>query len=141
MSSPSGVATLTINTRISHTVRTLTVRDDLVGWVISGRKRLSTPHGDKQFCANEVFLIPRSTQWDVINEADPGGSYQARIISFSPQLLEQFFALFLKFVDEDIAILNESVMFKPARYFLPYAGKGFGKLGLEFFSLTCGQFN
>ena len=97
MSSPSGVAALTINTRISHTVRTLTVRDDLVGWVISGRKRLSTPHGDKQFCANEVFLIPRSTQWDVINEADPGGSYQARIISFSPQLLEQFFERFGQF--------------------------------------------
>ena len=73
MNTPPGVAALTINTRISHTVRTLTVRDDLVGWVISGRKRLCTPHGDQQFCANEVFLIPRSTQWDVINEADPGG--------------------------------------------------------------------
>ena len=90
--SPSPCATTqTICTRVSHTIRTVTIRVGLVGWVISGRKRLSTPHGEKLFSTNDVFLIPRSTQWDVINEAAAGGNYQARIISFSPQLLEQFF--------------------------------------------------
>ena len=89
--------TQTICTRVSHTIRTVTVRVDLVGWVISGRKRLSTPHGEKLFSTNDVFLIPRSTQWDVINEAAAGGNYQARIISFSPQLLEQFFERFGQF--------------------------------------------
>lgn len=95
---PSPCATTqTICTRVSHTIRTVTMRVDLVGWVISGRKRLSTPHGEKLFSTNDVFLIPRSTQWDVINEAAAGGNYQARIISFSPQLLEQFFERFDQF--------------------------------------------
>lgn len=91
------VTAQTIYTRISHTIRTATVRDDLVGWVISGRKRLSTPHGESHFYANDVFLIPRSTRWDVINEAAPGGYYQARIISFAPQLIEHFFGRFGQF--------------------------------------------
>ena len=95
-SQPSAVAQL-IFTRMTHTIRTVTVRDDLIGWVRSGKKRLCTPHGETQFTPGQVFLIPRATHWDVINEAPPGGHYQADIISFTPRLLETFFERFGQF--------------------------------------------
>lgn len=86
-----------IRTRVSHTVRTATIRDDLLGWVVSGRKRLSSPFGETHFAAGKVFLISRATQWDVINEAAPGGNYEARLISFAPPLVEQFLERFGQF--------------------------------------------
>jgi AraC-like DNA-binding protein len=86
-----------ILTRVSHAVRTITLRDDLVGWVASGRKRVSTPLGETRFAAGEVFVIPRSTQWDVVNEAAPGGHYEARLMSFAPPLVERFHERFGQF--------------------------------------------
>ncbi|MCE1181126.1 MAG: helix-turn-helix transcriptional regulator [Rhodocyclales bacterium] len=88
---------LRIHTAISHRVRTLTIRDDLLGWVISGRKTLTSPLKDIHFPAGKVFLVPRHTQWEVINEAQPGGHYEARIISFSPSLIEGFYQRFGQF--------------------------------------------
>lgn len=92
-----GASAQLIFTRVSHAVRTATVRDDLVGWVVAGRKRLSTPTGETRFAAGEVFLVPRSTQWDVVNEAAPGGRYEARLMSFAPQLVERFHERFGQF--------------------------------------------
>jgi AraC-like DNA-binding protein len=97
MNPSPGASAQLILTHVSHTIRTATIRDDLVGWVISGRKRLSTPFGDTRFRAGEVFLIPRSTQWDVVNEAAPGGHYEARLMSFAPQLVERFHDRFGQF--------------------------------------------
>ncbi|MBT9504017.1 MAG: helix-turn-helix transcriptional regulator [Burkholderiaceae bacterium] len=93
----SGASAQRIFTRVSHTVRTATVRDDLVGWVVSGRKRLATPSGETRFAPGQVFVIPRSTQWDMINEAAPGGHYEARLMSFAPQLVERFHERFGQF--------------------------------------------
>lgn len=84
-------------TRVTHTIRTVTLRDDLVGWVVTGRKRLSTPQGEIRFAPGQVFLLPRSTRWDVVNEAPPGGHYEARLISFAPKLVETFHARFGQF--------------------------------------------
>jgi AraC-like DNA-binding protein len=86
-----------IFTRVPHVVRTVTVRDDLVGWVMSGHKQLSTPQGATRFSGGHAFMIPRSTQWDMRNEPVPGGHYQARLISFGPQLVEQFHERFGQF--------------------------------------------
>lgn len=87
----------TISTSVSHQVRTATVRDDLVGWVMSGRKRLVTPAGELQFMAGQAFVIPRLTQWDMINEPAPGGRYEARLIGFAPTLVERFHQRFAQF--------------------------------------------
>lgn len=84
-------------TRVTHTIRTVTLRDDLLGWVLTGRKRLSTPQGEIRFSPGQVFLLPRSTRWDVVNEAPPGGHYEARLISFAPKLVEAFHARFGQF--------------------------------------------
>ncbi len=72
-------------------------RDDLVGWVISGRKTLLSPRFDQHFQTGEVFLIPRNTRRDVVNEAAPGRHYEARVISFGPALIERFFQRFGQF--------------------------------------------
>ncbi|MCV2370487.1 helix-turn-helix transcriptional regulator [Roseateles oligotrophus] len=87
----------TISTAVPHLVRTATVRDDLVGWVMSGRKRLVAPAGEVQFTAGQVFVIPRLTQWDMINEPKAGGRYEARLIGFTPNLIERFHQRFGQF--------------------------------------------
>jgi AraC-like DNA-binding protein len=86
-----------IRTRVSHLVRTATVRDDAVGWVVSGRKRLSTPLGEARYASGQAFVLPRSTQWDMLNEPSSGGFYEARLISFSPQTVERFHERFGQF--------------------------------------------
>ncbi len=87
----------TISTAVTHVVRTTVVRDDLIGWVVSGRKRLIAPTGQVDFSAGRVFLMPRLTQWDVVNEAQAGGRYEARLMGFPPALVEKFHARFGQF--------------------------------------------
>ncbi len=87
----------TISSAVRHQVRTATVRDDMVGWVMAGRKRLVAPAGEIQFPAGQVFLIPRLTQWDMLNEPPAGGRYEARIINFAPALVARFHQRFGQF--------------------------------------------
>lgn len=87
----------TISTAVSHVVRTAVVRDDLVGWVMSGHKRLLTPAGEVNFPAGRVFVISRLTQWDMVNEAEAGGRYEALLIGFTPSLVEKFHKSFGQF--------------------------------------------
>ncbi len=87
----------TISSAVAHQVRTATVRDDLVGWVMAGRKRLVTPAGEVQFLPGQVFVIPRLTQWDMVNEPPTGGRYEARLIGFTPMLIELFHQRFGQF--------------------------------------------
>ena len=42
-------------------------------------------------------MIPRLTQWDMVNEAKPGGRYEARLIGFTPSLIEKFHQSFGQF--------------------------------------------
>jgi AraC-like DNA-binding protein len=86
-----------IRTRVPHLVRTATVRDDFVGWVVSGRKRLSTPLGETRYAAGQAFIMPRATQWDMLNEPPAGGFYEARLIGFAPQTVERFHDRFGQF--------------------------------------------
>lgn len=93
----TGATAQLIRSRVSHLVRTATVRDDLVGWVVSGWKRLSKPIGEARFATGQVFIIPRATQWDMLNEPVPGGHYEARVMAFSPQTVERFHERFGQF--------------------------------------------
>jgi hypothetical protein len=86
-----------IRTRVSHLVRPVTVRDDLVGWVLSGRKRLSSALGDLRFETGQVFVVARNTQWDIHNDAALRGDYEARLIAFSTQTVERFHECFGQF--------------------------------------------
>lgn len=86
-----------VYTRVSHRIRTAQVRDDLIGWVLAGRKRLATPQGEQRIDSGELFLLSRGTQWDMFNEALPGGVYEARMISCPPALIEAFHQRFGQF--------------------------------------------
>ena len=92
-----GVTPQLIRTRVPHLVRTATVRDDQVGWVVSGHKRLCTPGGETRFAARQVFIMARATQWDMVNEPVPGGYYEARLLGFAPQTVERFHDRFGQF--------------------------------------------
>src|SRR3954467_14014861 len=92
-----GAATFLISVLVQHRVRTLTVRDDMVGWVVSGHKQLVTPQGSNRFRSGEVFVIPRATQWDVVNDPAPQGRYIARVLTFAPPLVELFHERFGQF--------------------------------------------
>jgi AraC-like DNA-binding protein len=92
-----GAASFVISTTAHHRVRTATVRDDMLGWVVTGTKRLVTPHGSTKFCAGEMFMIPRATQWDMVNDPSPHGRYMARVLTFSSPLVELFHERFSHF--------------------------------------------
>lgn len=86
-----------IHTPVSHRVRTVTVRDDMVGWLLAGHKRLVGPQSETPFRAGELFCIARGTQWDMVNQAPPGAAYQAHMLLFTPQLVERFHQRFPQF--------------------------------------------
>lgn len=92
-----GAASHLISLSVLHRVRTVTVRDDMVGWVVSGHKRLVTPQGSAGFRSGEVFVIPRATQWDMVNDPAPQGRYIARVLTFAPPLVELFHERFGQF--------------------------------------------
>lgn len=97
MTATAGACAHLISTPVPHCVRTITPRDDLVGWVVAGRKRLGTPQGSTHIGPGQVFVIPRATQWDMDNQPAPGGRYVARIIGFAPPLVELFHQRFGQF--------------------------------------------
>jgi AraC-like DNA-binding protein len=94
---PCSAAALVISTTVHHRIQTATVRDDMVGWVMSGRKRLIRPQGGMDFRQGEVFVIPRATHWEIVNDPAPQGRYVARILTFSPALVALFHQRFGQF--------------------------------------------
>lgn len=115
---PCHAASLVISTTVHHRVQTVTVRDDMVGWVMSGRKRLIRPQGSTDFRQNEVFVIPRATHWEIVNDPAPQGRYVARILTFSPALVALFHQRFGQFSAlpalQDCARLNAHPPFTDA---------------------------
>jgi AraC-like DNA-binding protein len=79
--------------RVEHRVRTLTVRDVLIGRIRAGRKTLVGARGEHVFAAGELFIVARGTQWDVINDPRPEGCYVAQILVPSQEVLRQYHAL------------------------------------------------
>ncbi|RZJ13849.1 MAG: AraC family transcriptional regulator [Acidovorax sp.] len=88
---------LQIATTVHHRVHTVTVRMDSVGWVVSGTKHLITPGGSHRYRAGQVFVLPRGAQWEVVNDPAPQGRYVARLLCFTPELIEQFHRQFGQF--------------------------------------------
>ena len=86
-----------LSSTVRHRIRTITVRDDMVGWVASGSKRLATPQGSIGFRTGDVFVVPRATQWDMVNDPAPQGRYIARVLTFAPPLVELFHERFGQF--------------------------------------------
>jgi AraC-like DNA-binding protein len=88
---------LILNTSVSHQVRTSMVREDMIGYIRSGSKRLLRPNEEVRYQSGEFFLIARGTQWDMLNEVQALGTYSAQVMSFKPELTEQFHEHFTQF--------------------------------------------
>lgn len=86
-----------LTSSVQHRVRTCMVRDDMLGYIASGSKRLLRPGESEQYKTGEFFLIARGTQWDMLNDPAPQGSYVAQVILLTPPLIELFHARFAQF--------------------------------------------
>lgn len=89
---PPGVVAQVVS-RVEHRVRTLTVRDVLIGRVRAGRKTLVGVSAQHVFVAGELFIVARGTQWDVINDPRPEGWYVAQILVPSQEVVRQYHTL------------------------------------------------
>ncbi len=89
-----------LSTTVHHRIRTVTLRDDMLGYILSGSKQLLRPDEDMQFRTGEFFLIARNTQWDMVNETHPQGQhgqYLAHAFLLSPDTIELFHTRFPQF--------------------------------------------
>ncbi|MGM3172929.1 helix-turn-helix transcriptional regulator [Dickeya lacustris] len=80
--------------RNQYVLRTVVMRADLIGLVLSGTKQLLAPQGRCAFSAGECFILPRGTQWDVVNDPAPQGRYVARVLNLQPETLTHFYQQF-----------------------------------------------
>ena len=62
-------------------------------WVRRGRKILRWMNGEKIIQAGEMVMLAENQQFDVINEPDKQGVYQADWLSINNAVIERFFAL------------------------------------------------
>lgn len=88
---PPGVVAQVVS-RVEHRVRTLTVRDVMIGRVRAGRKTLVGARAEHAYTAGEIFIVARGTQWDVINDPRPDGCYVAQILVPSQAVVQQYHA-------------------------------------------------
>ncbi|UWH08345.1 helix-turn-helix transcriptional regulator [Dickeya fangzhongdai] len=83
--------------RSQYVLRTVVMRTDLIGLVVSGTKQLLAPEGSNAFAPGELFILPRGTQWDVINDPAPQGRYVAQILNLQPETVTRFYQSFGQF--------------------------------------------
>ncbi|KQV94969.1 AraC family transcriptional regulator [Rhizobacter sp. Root1221] len=72
---------------VRHRLKTVVVRDDMIGWVQAGTKTLQFPGGTRTWHRGELFLLQRGTQWDVENDPAPDGHYRALVLAPGRDLL------------------------------------------------------
>ncbi|WP_038907245.1 helix-turn-helix transcriptional regulator [Dickeya oryzae] len=83
--------------RSQYALRTVVIRADLIGLVVSGTKQLLAPEGRSDFAPGEIFILPRGTQWDVVNDPAPQGRYVAQILNLQPETIARFYQSFGQF--------------------------------------------
>ncbi len=64
---------------------------------MSGHKQLIGPERNATFQTGQMFMLARSTQWDVVNEPAHQGRYATQILAFAPELVERFHQRFGQF--------------------------------------------
>ncbi|MFY1021845.1 helix-turn-helix transcriptional regulator [Ectopseudomonas khazarica] len=82
-SAPAQVIRIASSAR--HRVRTLSIREDLLVLVRRGRKALIAPTGTLSVSKNEVAVLARGTQWDVLNDPADESCYEALALAFSDE--------------------------------------------------------
>lgn len=79
-----------IESRARHRIRRFVARMDAVGLVCAGRKRIGMAGEELRFDPGDLFLIPRGSTLDVVN--DPAGkpAYFAQVLCYAPEPIERF---------------------------------------------------
>lgn len=77
---PTGGASALVASTVRHRLKTIVVRDDLIGWVQAGTKTLHEQGTPRHWRRDEVFLLQRGTAWDVENDPAPDGHYRALVL-------------------------------------------------------------
>lgn len=74
----------------AYTLKTLSVREDLFVAVCRGSKHLHLPGSILRARAGQGVALACGTQWDVTNDPRSGGEYQAIVLAFPDDLLQEF---------------------------------------------------
>ncbi|MGM3185233.1 helix-turn-helix transcriptional regulator [Dickeya oryzae] len=104
--------------RSQYALRTVVIRADLIGLVVSGTKQLLAPEGRSDFAPGEIFILPRGTQWDVVNDPAPQGRYVAQILNLQPETIARFYQSFGQFAAQEplrrVARVTDNLAIKTA---------------------------
>lgn len=86
----AGGAAAVVASTVRHRLKTIVVREALIGWVQAGTKTLHEHSAPRQWRRDEVFLLQRGTQWDVENDPAPDGHYRALVLLPGHERLRAF---------------------------------------------------
>jgi AraC-like DNA-binding protein len=85
----------TVSAKVTHSLRTITVREALIGVIVRGSKRIVASRevsGVSHYATGSVCLLPHGSTLDVINSVGLDGRYEARVLTLKPGLLALFVA-------------------------------------------------
>ena len=80
-----------ISTYAQHTIKTVLINTDMLGWIQSGTKILLGPHQRLVCQSQQLFMLQRGSQWDVINDPAPHHSYRVVVVQIEPEIINEFF--------------------------------------------------
>lgn len=83
-------ATCFISTRVRHRVTTMTVREDVLITVRKGVKTLLGSTAPIMMKPGESIVLVRGSQWDVVNDPAGDGRYEALVLQFGDQPINEF---------------------------------------------------
>lgn len=87
-------ATCHISARTAHRVATLPIHDDVLVLVQAGVKTLvshggqGAPGSRLEIAPHGLVLMARGSLWDIINQPGPRGRYEALVLQFGDELLD-----------------------------------------------------
>lgn len=73
-----------------YRLRTVTVRDDALILVVRGVKGLHTASTTLSAGREQAVMIARGTQWDVVNDPQGQGQYEALVLAFDDAMVREF---------------------------------------------------
>lgn len=91
MSNLTGPVALRISAVVRHSVPSLNVRNDTLIWVRSGSKILFNGANQITIPKDTIVLLPRDSQWSLVNDPRGQKSYEADVLEFGDLALIVFF--------------------------------------------------
>lgn len=107
-----------ISTRTRHRVATISIHDDLLILVRSGTKTVLSHTASTEVKAGTAIVMTRGLQCDVINTPSTNGRYEALVLQFGDQAIQDFQRMFggefVRGMTEGCFLVNSSEEFERA---------------------------